>query len=336
MTRSKPWGAKPFCPATLVALLFACAALALAAPAAAQDRAQARALFDEGKALLKNGNAAAACPKFETALKIDVKASALYMLASCYETAGKTASAWEHFKRAAAAFQTEGKKERAGETAGDVERLAAKLTRLKIVVSPAAAQLPGLVVTRDGQPIASTSFGVAVPVDPGPHELSATATGKQAHKNTIDVVGEGATREVEIPVLKDVPVEPTAATTPAPLPSKAEPARGPVKASSGARTAGWVIGGAGLAATITGGVLVGVAKSKYSNADCGDDACRTLSGRDATQSARSMANVGGIVFTVGVVALGTGAVLVLVSGKSHTAEIAVGITPAGLDVAGRF
>ncbi len=74
-------------------LLLLAATTSFAEPSA-DDRTVARSLFDQGRALVKDGNYAAACPKLEESQKIDSGVGTLFNLADCYEHLGRFASAW--------------------------------------------------------------------------------------------------------------------------------------------------------------------------------------------------------------------------------------------------
>ncbi len=53
---------------------------------------------------------------------------------------------------------------------------------MTITVPPTLTSLEGLQVKRDGVLIEKTLWGIAVPVDPGEHAISATAPGKKPGK----------------------------------------------------------------------------------------------------------------------------------------------------------
>ena len=79
---------------SLAAALACAAAVSAHAPVAraqAEDQAAARALFDEGRALMKAGQYADACPKLEAARRLFTSAGILLNLADCHEKIGRTA-----------------------------------------------------------------------------------------------------------------------------------------------------------------------------------------------------------------------------------------------------
>src|SRR5262249_6120128 len=84
---------------------------ASAQPSAA-ERAQAEALFNDGKKLLKEGKTAEACRKFEGSYHIDPTPGTVLNLATCHEKEGRIASAWGEFKEALAAAKKANRKDR--------------------------------------------------------------------------------------------------------------------------------------------------------------------------------------------------------------------------------
>src|SRR5262245_34891354 len=72
-----------------------------AATAQGPDAAGAEWLFREGRALMKEGNLTAACPKLAESLRFDPAVGTLMNLAECEEREGKTASAWQRWGAAA-------------------------------------------------------------------------------------------------------------------------------------------------------------------------------------------------------------------------------------------
>ncbi len=101
---------------------------------------------------------------------------------------------------------------------------------------------PGVTVARDGRELAAAALGEALPVDPGNHEIVASAGGYRVERRTV-TVAEGTTAEIEISLLAQ-PGSAVATTTAEPKPVVAMRA---VTAKSGIPTWAWVSGAAGIA-----------------------------------------------------------------------------------------
>jgi hypothetical protein len=186
---------------SLAAALLCAAALVARAPAAhaqAEDQAAARALFSEGRALMKAGQYADACPKLEAARKLFTSAGILLNLADCHEKIGRTASAWTEFGEAAAVAKRTNRDDDAEEATRRQAALEPSLPRLTIRVAHA---VPGLGVRRDGAPIAAAAWGAALPVDPGAHEIRAEAAGFEPWTGSATVSKPGQLVTVDVPEL---------------------------------------------------------------------------------------------------------------------------------------
>lgn len=183
-----------------IALIAGVLALAVARPAAAQsdNKALAEQLFTQGKELSKAGDWAAACPKFEASLRYDPALGTRLNLATCYEKVGKLASAWALYKESVDLARKAGDDKRRAFAAKQVTALEPRLPRLTIV-APAAAP-SGLVVTRGGTTVDAALFGSPTFVDPGEHEIVASAPGYEPWTGTI-VVAEGKAQTITVPDL---------------------------------------------------------------------------------------------------------------------------------------
>jgi len=175
--------------------------LALAAPARADERAVAEALYDQAKQLVAGGKLAEACPKFAASFKADPQLGVLLNLADCHEKIGKTATAWAEFRDAVERAAKQGDK-RVDYAQKRVDALAARLARVKIV-APARA-VTGLVVQLDGTDVTAL-VGSDVPVDPGEHAIVATAPGRESWHGTTTAGGDGTTVSAQIGELEAAP-----------------------------------------------------------------------------------------------------------------------------------
>jgi hypothetical protein len=316
-----------------VARVLACAGVAsLLLPArawadGAQAPAMAETLFLDGRTLMSAGKYAEACPKFAESNKIDPKLGTLLNLALCHEMSGMTASAWGEYTQAAELAHRAGQSDRESVARDHATKLEPGL--LHVVVRAAATD--GLVVSLDGQPVGPAAFGSAMPIDPGPHRLVATAPGRAAFETSFRADAGAGDRTVEVPALA---VDTSSHSTPPPAEAtQAHPAPEAAGGSSGTRTVGFLVGGAGV-------VLLGVGSffgvRAFSDKNTAENDC-TPGGRcgDTGNSAKQSLSTDEAISTVGVLAgiaaVGVGGYLVLAGGsKEHAAgagAVRVGIDP---------
>jgi hypothetical protein len=230
------------------------AAAALASPSTsaqpARDPATARVVFAEAKALLEQGNWAGACPKFQASFDLNPVVSPLLNVARCHEHEGKLTLAWDDYQRALTLNRdTDGAARRAELeefTKKQIEALEPRLSKLRVVI---ANPPPGLRVRRDGVDVPGTALGTALPVDPGAHDVEASAPGyATAHVSV--AAKEGGAAEATISLVLEAPAHVVAVpTATASAPTRDVPA--PAPAATPSRWP-WIVGGAGV-------VLLGVA-----------------------------------------------------------------------------
>jgi hypothetical protein len=167
----------------------------------------------------------------------------------------------------------------------------------------------GAKVTRNDVELSEASLGSALPVDPGAYTVTVSAPGR-ATTSTSVTVAEGTASTVE--VRAGAPTE---------------GAGGGIKASPSTRTAGWVMGGIGVAGVAVGSVagILTLSHKGTVNDHCnaGTKVC-DQTGYDAAQSGKTL----GLITTTGLVAgalgIGIGGYLLLSGGSSeaHTAVTA--------------
>lgn len=289
-------------------------------PEASGDKALAESLFREARALALAGKLAAACEKFAESLRLEQKLGTLLHLATCHEQTGKLASAWAEYEQAAALAARSKEPERQRLAAERARQLEPKLARVRIVLGAPAADLE---LRLDGRKLGTASIDVALPVDPGPHVLEASAPNKQLWRGEISAVA-ATTTDVTVPALDAVvaPAAPTPAPAPAPLPEPG-PAIAPLTIVLGAVS---VVGlGVGSAFGITF-----LSQRSEGLDECDDKTC-SARGLQRLDDARSSSLLSGIGFGVGAAAL-AGAVIVHVSGVGRGPRTTISAGPTGVRV----
>ncbi len=299
-------------------------------------KAQARALFEEAKALAEKGRYAEACPKFEESQRLDAGLGTKYYLADCFEHIGRFASAWGLYMEVSDEASEAKMQERSEHARKRADAIQPKLTRMIIVLDVDTKSIPGIEVRRDGVVVPAGLWGVAVPVDAAQHKVSVGAPSKQTWVTTVEAAGEGATVSVTVPRLSEPPPPPPVK----PLPGAKD------AGDDASKAAGWPIQrivGVGMAGVGLVGLGLGIglgadASGKVSSAktECNDatPAVCTQAGVDLLDSAKTSGTVSTVGFIAGGALLAGGAVLFFTassgekaSGSTKAARRSVWITP---------
>ena len=223
----------------------------------AADKAAAEVLFDEGKALMQDKQYPLACAKLLESNRLDAGLGTVLWLADCYEKNGQSASAWAEFREAAdVAARDHDPRERVARERAD--RLQPTLSKLTILAGPISS-IAGLVVKRDADEVGKGQWGVAVPVDPGPHTVRVTAPHKRPWTNTT-FVPAGVNVDVALPaalVAAVDAVDQAGVAAPSVHAQSAKPLEPSVSSSDGGaqRAAGGVFIGLGVAGIAAGSIL---------------------------------------------------------------------------------
>jgi hypothetical protein len=192
-----------------------------------------------------------------------------------------------------------------------------------------------MAVKLDGIEVGKAQWGVAVPVDPGSHELAASAPQYKPWSTKISVGRDGSTLNVAVPALEALPPEavtppPTTPSSPQGGPAAAEqpaaPAPAPVEPGtwSNQRVIAVIVGTVGVVGLGVAGVFAATAKSRYSDSlpSCDSnnvDLC-TQAGVDQRDSARQAGDVATVASVAGGVAVVTG-ILLWVTGAPERAAV---------------
>jgi tetratricopeptide (TPR) repeat protein len=276
------------------------------APAGPEALAEAR--FREGSIAFDAGRTDEACVAFAESLRLYPNLSTLLNLALCYETQGKTASAWRGFTQGAAWASAPTLHDRRD----FAERHALKLQRSLARVEIRSPEGASLALTIDGEPVATSHPESPVFLDPGEHVLEASAPGHVPYVTKV-VVPTGSTDAivVAIPLLRADAVPASATGAP----------RSPSPGHTAQRVVGVTIGAIGLLAAGLGAYLAADALSKTTGlANCAGG-CDPSAAR-ASEVGSAMA------FGVGLAGVGAGAWLLSGSRTAPTpATTRLGVTP---------
>lgn len=300
----------------------------------ASDRAIARTLFEQGRALMKEKRHREACPKFEESQRLFPAGGTLLNMALCHEEIGRTASAWTEFNDVATLSRQEGKEDREKFAREHLEALTPLLSRLTIAVPDSVASRPVVSVKLDGAPIGKAAWGTAFPVDPGEHVVEVTGPGIRTWSTTVSVAKSRANATVTVPeeigvASSEKPVSsaplpaassppgagPTGPTLPSPAEQTAHPARGSTQL-----VLGLVSGGVGVAGIIAGSFfgLRANAKERDSESHCrpDDPTICSAEGVALIDEGKTAATISTVAFVAGGVALAAGAVLLITAPRS--------------------
>jgi len=290
----------------------------LAAPALAQqDTADSLRLYKEGWRLYQEKQYAEACPLLERSLAAAPTLRTRGALALCYEGQARWASAYKTWKGVADQAKQEGATEaqRMKRANQKVAELAPKVAQVVFQVAPGS---PDVKVFLDGQQLAATELGTAVPIDPGTHTVDANASDRVPWHGTFELgkTDEGKTRSFPVgplqPIQRVERVEvPPGQTGPEGVPvAPPEPPKPPMPTL---KLVGLVSAGAGVVALAVGTIFAIKAHSDWNDAKsmgCDDNGtCRTQMAADLVNDAGSHATIGTIGITAGIVLVAGGAAL---------------------------
>jgi hypothetical protein len=293
----------------------------------AEGTPAAQVLFDQGRAAVKRGNFAEACPKFAESERLDPGIGTLLWLGDCYENLGQTATAWATFKEAAAAaaLRHDGREQVARER---VDKLEPTLSRLTVSVRTEAA-IPNMEIQRDGVLVGRAQWGIAVPVDPGTHTIVARAAGHQDWSQTVRLAAGQATMNVAIPELDAAPA------------SMASAGEGSASSMPAAHSTGWssqytlaiVTGAVAVLAVGLGTYFSFAAKSSYDSSNsgqpphCVNNHCDPTGLHDRSD-AFDKAAISTAMFVVSAATLAGGALLYFTASPQR-ATVALAPSPSG-------
>ncbi len=303
----------------VLALALVASSLAGSMTAAAQtpsERALAESLFREGKQLLARGDYASACRKLEESQRLDPVGGTLLNLATCHEKEGKLATAWAEYQSALELAKRANRRDRVTLAQRKVDELAPRVPYLTITLDGEAP--PGLRVELDGVVMGSASLGTRLAVDPGNHELVATAEDRVPWKTSV-TLAEG---DKKTAVIAELALAQKPAAPPPPPPAETPP-------GTWMKPTSYVLGGVAALGLVIGSGFGIAALSDGSTVEerCPSNVC-DAEGLAAHEDGRSAATVANVGLVLGVLA-GAGAVtlFLLAPDEAEADAPSVALTP---------
>jgi hypothetical protein len=326
----------------------------LARIAAADSGETADQALKRGQAAYKAGRVHEACDAYATSDKLSTSLDTEQMLASCYEQDGKPVTAAKLYRSIA------DKADRKAMLA-KATKLEANAPRLRFAINPMPA---GIVVKVDGVEVSATED---VPVDLGPHEVTASAPGYAGHASApadrdhaiVDVILRLEPRADAAPAPAPAPA-PAISTSPAPAAEQPAPAPMSTSSSAGApmaampehddgehrdhrRRNGIIAAAVGGAVLVGSAVMYGLAESKFDDEHslCPDSKCANNSDLAKANSlltdARTYRDIGiGTSIGGGLILIAGGYLLLAPHHEDSHVSLSIGHDAAGMAYTGRF
>lgn len=331
-----------------IALVLACAlgSAAVTVPAhAAPDKeelSRARARFQQATELEQAGNWAAALQQFREVGQVRMTPQVRYHIALCEEKLGKLVAALGGYELALSEADSLGP-----DFHKEVEEKTVALReRIPKLVIERGDGAEAATIELDGIALGASSIGIEVPLDPGPHQIAARASGYEQYMETIEVP-EKETKRVTVS-LKRI-VENTGATNPD---AGKERGAGSGVAPKPSRVVPYAVGIGGGVLLISSGVFYLMRQSQINtlNTLCGGEgACKPGAPVDQVNNEKSKLNTYNALMTItgigGIAAVGVAVGLLVLEPKPQKAPAstslyinpaAPGANVAGVSLAGAF
>jgi len=290
---------------------------------------RAREQFAQALALQTGGDWAGALALLKEVAAVKPTPQVRFNIALCEERLGLLVAALGDYELAGSDAQAQKADQVRQEVDARLESLKARVPRVVVKRGEGA---DSATISLDGIALGDSVLNSPLPVDPGPHVVEGAGAGFLPFKQAFRVA-EQQTATIEVK-LQPQPVKPEPSPAPPPPPP-----------SQTMRTAGFVVGGAGIASLIASGAMFYLRQTTINDLDeqCGPDrmSCPD-SARSTVDRGKLYTTLGNVTLAVGAIGLGVGATLVVLGGRSSAraivglAPFAVGANSGGAALVGRF
>ncbi len=290
---------------------------------------RAREQFAQALALQTGGDWAGALALLKEVAAVKPTPQVRFNIALCEERLGLLVAALGDYELAGSDAQAQKADQVRQEVDARLESLKARVPRVVVKRGEGA---DSATISLDGVALGDSVLNSPLPVDPGPHVVEGAGAGYLAFKQAFRVA-EQQTATIEVK-LELAPVKPEPPLIPPPPPS-----------AQTMRTAGFVVGGAGIASLIASGAMFYLRHTTINDLDkqCGADRMGCPDSASSTiDRGKLYTTLGNVTLAVGAVGLGVGAALVVIGGRSSgraslgIAPGAVGANAGGATLLGRF
>ena len=267
----------------------------------ASELKRARAQFQQATELEQAKNWTAALQAFREVGQVRMTPQVRFHIAVCEEGLGRLVAALGGYELALADADKVG-----GDFKAEVEENVTKLrARIPKLVIERGSGANAAAIELDGVAVGDSSVGVEVPLDPGPHAVTAKAPNRKPFEANVTLTEQETTR-LEV-ILEELPPEVRASG-----PGAAAPDKPPSKVVP------FVIGGVGVAALIGSGVLFGLRQSTLKELEdaCGADGKHCPPSKQSRYDDLKFYHYGATVtLGVGIAAVGTAGALLFFQRK---------------------
>lgn len=302
-----------------------------AAPAFAQQKAAAEALFRSGREAANRGDWVTACDRFSASNRLDPTPGTVLNLARCREELGQIASAWARYEEAAQKLPSSDR--RRALALQKAEELEKRLPRVTLTF---AAPPEGTTIEHNGSRLEPDVLGVPLPVDPGTQKIVVKAPRREPWTVEFEVrEGESIEKELGLGPEVSEPERPEAASAEAPEPRTQHAPPAPDAQADSAKTWGYVAGGVGFVGASVGIVTGLFAMSEkeivHDEANCKGRGCNS-EGYEAAERGKVYSAASTIGFAVGLAGLGVGTYLLFFHEGDKRTQVAFRPTQDGVAI----
>jgi len=277
---------------------------------------RAREQFAQALALQTGGDWAGALALLKEVAAVKPTPQVRFNIALCEERLGLLVAALGDYELAGADAQAQKADQGRQEVDARLESLKARVPRVVVKRGTGADSAS---ISLDGVPLGDSVLNSPLPADPGPHVVEGAAVGFLPFKQAFRVA-EQQTATIEV----KLELEPAKPPPPAPPPV--------MPPAQTMRTAGFIVGGAGIASLITSGAMFYLRHTTINDLDkqCGADRMTCPDDAQSTvDRGKLYTTLGNVTLAVGALGLGVGATLVVLGGRASP-RASVGIAPGAV------